>query len=140
MGCGPGFFSIDMAKMVDEEGRVIAVDLQAHMLEKVRKKAARHGVLERMAFHQCESDTIGLRGKADFILAFYMVHETPDPFAFLCETKELLKNNARLLIVEPRMHVTRSMFDTLCEEAEKAGLKVIDFPKRKGGRSALFGT
>ena len=28
IGCGPGFFSIDMAKMVGRSGRVIAADLQ----------------------------------------------------------------------------------------------------------------
>ena len=27
IGCGPGFFSIDMAQMVGKSGRVIAVDL-----------------------------------------------------------------------------------------------------------------
>ena len=39
LGCGPGYFSIDMAKMVGESGHVIAVDLQPEMLEKVKKKA-----------------------------------------------------------------------------------------------------
>jgi ubiquinone/menaquinone biosynthesis C-methylase UbiE len=28
IGCGPGFFSIDMAQMVGKTGRVIAADLQ----------------------------------------------------------------------------------------------------------------
>ena len=38
MGCGPGYFTIDMAKMVGPKGRVIAVDIQAKMLARVRKK------------------------------------------------------------------------------------------------------
>lgn len=139
MGCGPGFFTIDMAKMVGEGGRVIAVDLQEHMLLHVKKKATKHGVAERMEFHQCESNTIGLHRKADFILAFYMIHETPDPYGFLCEMKGMLKNSARVLIVEPTMHVSRELFATMCEEAEEAGLKIVGFPKRKGGRSVLLG-
>ena len=36
VGCGPGFFSIDMAQMVGESGSVIAADLQEGMLEKLR--------------------------------------------------------------------------------------------------------
>ena len=37
-GCGPGVFSIPIAKMVGPSGRVIAADLQPGMLEKVRAK------------------------------------------------------------------------------------------------------
>jgi len=38
LGCGPGYFSIEIAKMVSESGKVIAADLQKRMLEKVRNK------------------------------------------------------------------------------------------------------
>lgn len=41
MGCGPGFFTLEMAKLVGTGGRVIAVDLQTQMLARVAKKAAR---------------------------------------------------------------------------------------------------
>jgi ubiquinone/menaquinone biosynthesis C-methylase UbiE len=34
LGCGPGFFSIDIAQMVGKSGRVIASDLQVGMLHK----------------------------------------------------------------------------------------------------------
>jgi ubiquinone/menaquinone biosynthesis C-methylase UbiE len=138
MGCGPGFFSIDMAKMVGEGGRVIAVDLQEHMLSHVKKKAAKHGVLDRMEFHHCEPDRIGLYRKADFILAFYVIHETPDPYTCLCEMKTLLKEDGRLLVVEPKFHVSQEAFDTVLGEAERAGLDVVESPKRVGDRSALF--
>ena len=138
MGCGPGYFTIDMAKMVGENGRVIAVDLQEHMLLKVKRKALKHDVSDRMEFHQCEPNTIGLNKKADFILAYYMIHETPNPKGFLAEVKDMLKANGKLLIVEPRMHVSKKLFETILEEADEVGLKVADFPKGKGGRSVLF--
>ncbi|MEN8212415.1 MAG: methyltransferase domain-containing protein, partial [Thermodesulfobacteriota bacterium] len=38
LGCGPGFFSVDMAQMVGKSGRVIASDLQDGMLEKLQSK------------------------------------------------------------------------------------------------------
>ena len=38
IGCGPGFFTMDMAEMVGETGRVIASDLQEVMLDKIRYK------------------------------------------------------------------------------------------------------
>lgn len=138
MGCGPGYFTIDMAKMVGENGRVTAVDLQEHMLLKVKRKAVKHGVLDRMEFHQCESNKIGLNRKADFILAYYMVHETPNPKRILAELKDMLKTNGKLLIVEPKMHVSKNLFDTMLSEAEDVDLSVMDLPKGKGGRSVLF--
>jgi hypothetical protein len=69
-----------------------------------------------------------------------MVHETPDPYAFFSETKGMLNPGARLLVVEPKMHVNEQKFEAMCKEAERAGLNTIEFPKRKGGRSVLLGT
>ena len=38
LGCGPGFFSIEIAKLLNNSGKVIAADLQEGMLDKLRKK------------------------------------------------------------------------------------------------------
>ena len=38
IGCGPGFFSIELAKMVGKTGKVFAVDLQEGMLQKIKSK------------------------------------------------------------------------------------------------------
>ncbi|MCW9096800.1 MAG: methyltransferase domain-containing protein, partial [Ignavibacteriaceae bacterium] len=38
LGCGPGFFSIELAKMVGSSGKVITADLQKGMLEKLKEK------------------------------------------------------------------------------------------------------
>lgn len=138
MGCGPGFFSIDMARVVARTGQVIAVDLQQGMLDRVKKKAIRHGVADRLTYHQCRSDGIGLKCTADFILAFYMVHETPDPRYFFEETKTMLKTGGKLLVVEPKMHVSQASFVAMVAEAESAGLEVVDYPTGKGGRAVLL--
>ena len=76
-GCGPGFFTVDMAHMVGESGRVIAVDLQEGMLQKLREKIQGTEHEERIMLHKCEEDNIGIAEQVDFILAFYVVHEVP---------------------------------------------------------------
>ena len=38
IGCGPGFFSIELAKMVGKGGKIFSVDLQEVMLQKIRNK------------------------------------------------------------------------------------------------------
>jgi ubiquinone/menaquinone biosynthesis C-methylase UbiE len=138
VGCGPGFFTIDMAKMVGPDGRVIAVDLQPEMLASTLKKAVRKGVDRQVIVHRCQADRIGFDGQVDFILAYYMVHETPDPPAFFKEAQALLKDGGRLLVVEPRIHVSEKAFKSMLDVAKKAGFKADDFPRKKGGYSVLL--
>ena len=138
MGCGPGYFTIDMAKMVGPKGRVIAVDIQDKMLQRVRKKAQKHGIADRIDYHTAGTDHIGLGKKVDFILAFYMIHEVPGMAHTLEELKTLLNDGGKILAVEPKMHVSKTGFNRMLDDAEEIGLKALDFPKRAGGRSVVW--
>lgn len=138
MGCGPGYFTIDMAKMVGSGGKVIAVDIQAKMLERVRKKARKHGLAERIVYHTADMDQIGLNQTADFILAYYMIHETPDMTKTLQELKNLLRDGGKMLVVEPKMHVSHTAFEKMIQIAASVGLEAPEFPRGKGGRSVVW--
>lgn len=137
LGCGSGFFTIPMARMVGENGRVFAVDLQKKMLQKVERKAVYAQVEDRIVFHQCSAGRIGLGAQADFVLAFYMVHEIPDPGAFFREIKGFLAEGGKLLIVEPPIHVGKKKFARIAKMAEGAGLRIIGRPSIIGGRALL---
>ena len=140
IGCGPGFFSTAMARMTGSGGRVIAVDLQNKMLEKVERKAQKLGLTGQMSFHKCAQDQLGFQEdvKADFILAYYMVHETPDHDLFFMQVKKHLKSSGNFLIVEPPFHVGRKKFQEITDSAIRAGFKVADKPGKKGGKSLLL--
>jgi ubiquinone/menaquinone biosynthesis C-methylase UbiE len=129
LGCGPGTFSIAMAKMVGESGKVIAVDVQEEMLQIVRKKAAQQGLESRIVTHKSGPDRIGLSEKVDFALAFYMVHEVPNAKAFLKEISSMLKPKGKLLVVEPMFHVSATAFGRTIDIARQAGL--IRFSRSK---------
>ena len=141
LGCGGGFFSVALAKMVGRDnGRVIAVDLQKEMLDITRDFAAKSGVMERIILHQCKSDDIGLSDeKVDFVLAFYMVHEVPDRKAFFHQVSELLKPDAHFMMIEPNHHVTAEQFDQILSEAGSAGLKPLRLLRMMFSRGMLFG-
>jgi ubiquinone/menaquinone biosynthesis C-methylase UbiE len=139
VGCGPGYFTIDLARMVGETGRVLAIDIQETMLLKVEKKARRHGLLNRIRTHHSRADGIGLDQTVDFILAYYMVHEAPSAPKLLKEFRALLKPNGKILVVEPKMHVSQAAFEVMTAEAQSVGLRVLGYPKGKGGRSVLLG-
>jgi ubiquinone/menaquinone biosynthesis C-methylase UbiE len=138
LGCGSGTFTIAMAKMVGETGKVIAVDVQDEMLQIVRKKAARNGLESRIITHKSEQNGIGISDKVDFALAFYMVHEVPEVEAFLKEIATELRPKGKLLIVEPRFHVSELAFERTLEAARLAGLKQISKPEIRFSRSELF--
>lgn len=74
----------------------------------------------------------------DFALAFYMVHEVPNAEAFLMEIVSLLKPKGKLLVVEPKLHVSATAFEKTTEVAEKAGLSPISEQKISFSRGKLF--
>jgi ubiquinone/menaquinone biosynthesis C-methylase UbiE len=129
IGCGPGFFSIEMAQMVGKSGRVIAADLQEGMLHKIRDKIQGTELEERIRLHKCETNKLGLPENVDFVLAFYMVHEVPDKQGFFCEIKSKLKPNGHILIIEPPFHTSKKVFDEIVRLALDTGLKFINRPK-----------
>ncbi len=129
IGCGPGYFSIDMAKMVGKTGRVIAADLQDGMLHKIRDKINGTELGNRMTLHKCEDDKVGVTEKVDFILLCYMVHEVPDKLALFKEIETLLNSNGQVLIIEPPFHVSKKAFEETVRIAKDAGLSSFDGPK-----------
>jgi len=129
LGCGPGFFSLDMAKMVGKSGRVIASDLQEGMLQKLRDKIRGTTLEEQIFLHKCEASKIRLSAEVDFILAFYVVHEMPDQEVFFNEIRSLLKPYGQVLIVEPPIHVSKTAFEKMIGKAREAGFTAVERPK-----------
>jgi ubiquinone/menaquinone biosynthesis C-methylase UbiE len=128
-GPGMGFFTLELARLVGGSGRVVAVDIQSRMLEGIRRRAAKAGVLDRVETRLATPESMGvsdLAGKVDFTLAFAMVHELPDAAAFFREVAQASKPGARLLFVEPKGHVTPSAFEAEVHLALKAGFAPVD--------------
>lgn len=124
LGCGPGFFTLPLAETVGREGEVIAIDVQPAMLSRLRERASRRGLLERIRLQQCDADSLGLDGSAslDFALAFWMVHEVPDAASFFREVSAALRSGGRLLLVEPKAHVGDVEWAATLAAADAAGL------------------
>jgi len=138
IGCGPGFFTLPLARMTGQEGCVIAVDLQEEMLRMMHQRAERAGLAKHIRRHQCLAGTIGLAIQADFILAFHIAHETPDVAAFLREIHGMLRPGARLLLSEPRFHVTKEAFQRTLALAVEAGMRIASIPRIRLSRSAVL--
>jgi len=139
IGCGPGYFSVPMARMVGARGKVIASDLQEGMLEKLGGKIRGTELDGRITRHKNEQARIGIGEKVDFALAFYMLHEVPDQEPFLRELRSIVKTGGRMLLVEPKLfHVSRKAFAKTVGLAERAGFQVVERPKLLLSWAALF--
>jgi ubiquinone/menaquinone biosynthesis C-methylase UbiE len=138
LGCGPGFFSIDLAQMVGKSGQVIASDLQEGMLQKLREKIRGTELKERIILHKCEENKIGLSGRVDFVLAFYMVHEVPDQKEFFNELGSILKPDGQVFIVEPPFHVSRAAFEETIRTSREAGFTPVERPKVFLGKAVIL--
>ncbi|MCK4546967.1 MAG: class I SAM-dependent methyltransferase [Candidatus Eisenbacteria sp.] len=138
LGCGGGFASLGLARLVGEDGLVIAADLQPEMLRMVEEKAARAGLSERIRVHRCEADRVGVRDKLDFVLAFWMVHELPDTPAFFREMLGQLGPGGALFIAEPKFHVSRRDLEHAVQEAQDAGFIVSGRPSVRFSRAVVL--
>jgi ubiquinone/menaquinone biosynthesis C-methylase UbiE len=138
VGCGMGFFSIAMAKMVGDEGRVICVDLQQKMLDVLLKRARKAGVADRIETHRCEADNLGVDAQVEFVLAFAMVHEVPDTGRFLEQVHGCLKPGGKLFVAEPRLHVPATQFETMVQAADRLGFRLSEQPYVRWSRAAMF--
>ncbi len=138
LGCGPGFFSIDIAKLVGKSGRVIAADLQEEMLQKLRDKIQGTEFEERITLHKSQKNRIDMSENVDFVLAFYMVHEVPNQEEFLNEIGSILKPNGQVLIVEPPFHVSKSAFGETIIKAQNAEFTLVERPKVLLSKTAVL--
>jgi len=138
IGCGPGYFTAEIARLVGEGGKVIAADLQQAMLDKMIRKLRDCGLEKRVEAHQCQSERTGIEKKADFILTFWMIHEVPDQQKFFEELRSLLNPGGMILVAEPKFHVTKNSFSAMISRLESAGLQIIDHPQIALSRSLLL--
>ena len=137
LGCGMGYFSLPLARLVGEDGKVTAVDLQPQMLAGLKRRAHQAGLQDRILLHQCSQDTIGLGGPVDFVLAFWMVHEVYDSRSFLKQIWKMLRTGGQALIAEPLIHVRKARFQQLQNEIIDAGFSIVDAPAIGFSRSMV---
>jgi ubiquinone/menaquinone biosynthesis C-methylase UbiE len=141
IGCGMGFFSLPLARMIGATGKVICVDVQEKMITSLKKRAKKTGLTDKIETCICNQNSLGLddlNEEIDFALAFAVVHEVPNATEFFDEINRTLKPTGRLLIVEPKGHVSEKDFNRTISGAQQKGFKVTDNPSIHRSRSILL--
>jgi len=140
-GPGMGFFTLELARLVGPTGRVIAIDVQPKMIEALKRRARRAGLLDRIDARLASATSMGIKDfeeKIDFVLAFAVVHEMPSADVFFAEAAQAMKPGATLLLAEPAGHVGGEEFDRELTVAAKHGFSVADRPTIRRSLVALL--
>ena len=127
IGPGMGYYSLPLARMVGKNGRVICVDVQEKMLQGLRKRAGKAGLLDRTTTVVASGDSLHLeqyQSKVDFVFVFAVVHEVPDQGKLFEEANRAMKPDGLLLLSEPKGHVKPDEFEKTIELAKSRGFGV----------------
>ncbi len=100
IGCGPGVFTVPLARAVAESGQVFGADLQPEMVEACERRVESLG-LSNVAVGRSEENAIPLPPRSvDLVFACHLLHELEDPPAFLAEVRRVLRPAGRLVVIE----------------------------------------
>ncbi len=100
VGCGPGRLTLPLAERVGDSGQVVAVDIQAGMLDRVREKAKAAGI-ENIELVQAGigEGKLGLE-RFDRAVLVTVLGEIPDRQAAMKEVFDALKPGGLLAVTE----------------------------------------
>jgi cyclopropane fatty-acyl-phospholipid synthase-like methyltransferase len=126
MGCGNGFYTLKLARMVGPRGRVLAVDVQPEMLDLLRRRAAdaKLGNIEPILGQP--HDPHLPKGAVDMILLVDVYHEFSHPEHMLRALREALAPHGVVALVEFRAEDPKVPIQPLHKMSKEQILK--EFP------------
>ena len=103
IGFGTGHCLVTLARAVEQEGRVIGVDISDGMADIARKRLQQYGVRDEVDLHRADASHLDFL-EADSLDGVFMsftleLFDTPDIPCVLQECHRVLKSNGRLAVV-----------------------------------------
>ena len=103
IGCGNGFYTLQLAKLVGSNGRVLAVDIQPEMLALLDERASEAGIENIEPVLGAPADPKLPAEKVDLVLLVDVYHEFSYPERMLAALRASLKPTGRIALAEYRM-------------------------------------
>lgn len=102
LGCGNGYYTLELAKQVGPTGKVLAVDIQPEMLHLLSERAKAAGIDHIELIENTPIDPKLPENSVDLILLVDVYHEFAYPVQMLREMRKSLKPDGRIALVEFR--------------------------------------
>ncbi len=123
MGCGNGFYTLKLARLVGPRGTVLAVDIQQEMLRLLQERAADQKIDNIQLVLGGVADPHLPEGKVDLILCVDVYHEFSHPVQMLSEIRKALSPHGRVALVEFRAEDPKVPIKKLHKMSKKQILK-----------------
>ena len=102
IGCGIGYHSIMMAKIIGSKGEVLCVDIQQKMRDMLKERAEKEGIKNCKLIKGKYTDPMLPKASVDLILLVDAYHEFTDPESMLKKMRDSLSENGVIALVEFR--------------------------------------
>jgi ubiquinone/menaquinone biosynthesis C-methylase UbiE len=100
IGCGIGFFTIPAAKIVGNEGRVYALDINEEAIGVIKKLAEKEG-LNNLTSRVGKAEKVTFCNYcADIVFFGINLHDFANPEKVLINAKKMLKSQGRLIVLD----------------------------------------
>ncbi len=107
LGCGTGYFTLELAKLVGLGGKVVAIDVQSGMLDLLKQKIQGTELTKQIEIFQ----------------------EIKYIDKIISELSTIVKSETQILISEQKFHVSKQTFELIIKKMENNGYKVVEKPK-----------
>src|SRR5690606_3399754 len=126
LGCGTGLFTVEMARMVGQQGRVHAVDIQAPMLEATKQRVEAQGLRDRVTYHHAGIHDMPIADESvDVAVMVAVAAQVPARVLGLEEVRRILKPGGRLAISEELPDPAYAPARVVRGWAEAAGFRFV---------------
>ena len=125
MGCGNGYYTLELARMVGQRGKVLAVDIQPEMLSLLNQRAAKADIENIEPILGTLIDPKLPAASLDVILLVDVYHEFSHPEHMLRAMRDSLKPKGRLVLVEFRLEDPEVPIKLLHKMSKKQILKEL---------------
>ncbi len=122
IGAGSGVISMLMARQIEPEGQVLAVDIQQEMLDRLKKRCEDAGVTNVVPVKGTAKSPNLEPGSVDLIIMVDVYHEFAFPYEMTAELAKSLKPGGRIAWVEYRLEdptVPIKLVHKMTEKLEK---------------------
>ena len=136
IGAGGGWFTMRLARRVEPNGKVYAVDVQSLMIEAITRRIEREGLTKIVIPVQGNDDDPNLPAGArtDAVLIVDALHEMTDPVLMLKNLARTLHPQGRIGIIDYREGeggpgpdaIERRPPSVVISQAAEAGLKLVE--------------
>ena len=102
IGAGSGYYTVRMARKLGPTGKVFATDIQAGMLDILKRRMTADGIGNVVPVLGAPDDPRLPAGAIDLALMVDVYHELASPQVFMRRLREALKPDGRLVLIEFR--------------------------------------